>query len=158
MLNKIINKSFVQKEKNNRDDVEDDAGSCTQTVVDDIINSSSPPLLKTYPQAWIVLLFLVMLRTAVSVFQFTFSVVPNLTADYFSVSLTGVNWLANVQCLVYVVLSFFTGWLFEKLGVKRSGSSSSFSSLLSFLPFHLFSPESKFISYRSFVCYINNNY
>ncbi|KAI7852646.1 major facilitator superfamily domain-containing protein, partial [Circinella umbellata] len=79
-----------------------------------------PPSLKTYPQAWLVLFFLVMLRTAVSVFQFTFSVVPNLTAEYFSVSLTGVNWLANVQCLVYVFLSFFTGWLFEKLGVKRS--------------------------------------
>ncbi|KAI9278679.1 major facilitator superfamily domain-containing protein [Phascolomyces articulosus] len=120
MLNKIIGKpSFIQK-KDGKDYKEEDTGSCTQTIVDDIVSSSSAPLLKTYPQAWLVLFFLVMLRTAVAVFQFTFSVVPNLTAEYFSVSLTSVNWLANVQCLVYVFLSFLTGWLFEKLGVKRS--------------------------------------
>ncbi|KAI9499208.1 major facilitator superfamily domain-containing protein [Zychaea mexicana] len=109
-----INTAFSQR-KCRQDCEEEDTGSCTQTVVD-----VDPPPLKTYPQAWMVLFFLVLLRTAVAVFQFTFSVVPNLTAEFFSVSLTGVNWLANVQCLVYVVLSFFTGWLFERLGVKRS--------------------------------------
>lgn len=76
--------------------------------------------LKTYPQAWIALLLLILLRTAVSVFQFTFSVVPGITSEYFGVSLSAVNWLANVQCIVYVFMSFFTGIIFEKLGVKRS--------------------------------------
>lgn len=76
--------------------------------------------LKTYPQAWIALLLLILVRTAVSVFQFTFSVVPGITSEYFAVSLSAVNWLANVQCIVYVFMSFFTGIIFEKLGVKRS--------------------------------------
>jgi hypothetical protein len=79
-----------------------------------------PYELKTYPQAWVALLLLVLLRTAVSVFQFTFSVVPTITSQYFDVSLSAVNWLANVQCIIYVVMSFFTGLIFEKLGVKRS--------------------------------------
>ncbi|CEP19581.1 hypothetical protein [Parasitella parasitica] len=38
----------------------------------------------------------------------------------FNVSLTAVNWLANVQGVMYVFMSFFTGWIFQKLGVKRS--------------------------------------
>lgn len=76
--------------------------------------------LKTYPQAWIALLLLILLRTAVSVFQFTFSVVPGITSEYFDVTLSAVNWLANAQCLIYVFMSFFTGVIFEKLGVKRS--------------------------------------
>lgn len=78
--------------------------------------------LKTYPQAWIALLFLVFLRTAISVFQFTFSVVPSLTGEMFNVSLTAVNWLANIQGVMYVVMSFFTGFIFQKLGVKKSVS------------------------------------
>lgn len=76
--------------------------------------------LKTYPQAWIALLLLILLRAAISVFQFTFSVVPGITSEYFGVTLSAVNWLANVQCLIYVFMSFFTGIIFEKLGVKRS--------------------------------------
>jgi hypothetical protein len=38
------------------------------------------------------------------------------------VSLTAINWLANVQSIVYVILSFFTGWIFETMGVKKSVS------------------------------------
>lgn len=93
------------------------------TTVDIPTTTSSTVLpyeLKTYPQAWIALLLLVLLRTAVSVFQFTFSVVPTITSQYFDVSLSAINWLANVQCIVYVIISFFTGFIFEKLGVKRS--------------------------------------
>ncbi|KAI8384285.1 uncharacterized protein BYT42DRAFT_632494 [Radiomyces spectabilis] len=77
---------------------------------------------RTYPQAWLALFLLVLLRIAVSVFQFTFSVIPSLTGQFLGVSLTAVNWLANVQGLAYVFLSFFTGWIFERLGVKRSVS------------------------------------
>ncbi|KAI8086734.1 uncharacterized protein BX664DRAFT_235567, partial [Halteromyces radiatus] len=77
---------------------------------------------KTYPQAWIALFILTLLRIATAVFQFTYSAVPNLTSQTFQVSLTAINWLANVQGLVYVIMSFFTGWIYEKLGVKRSVS------------------------------------
>lgn len=78
--------------------------------------------LKTYPQAWLALFLLVLLRTAVSVFQFTFSIIPQMTGEFFSASLTAVNWFASIQCLIYVLMSFFTGYIFEKLGVKRSVS------------------------------------
>ncbi|OBZ84502.1 Major facilitator superfamily domain-containing protein 7-a [Choanephora cucurbitarum] len=75
---------------------------------------------KTYPQAWYALFLLVLLRTAISVFQYTYSSIPTLTSHYFGITLSAVNWLANVQCIVYVFMSFFTGYLFEKLGVKLS--------------------------------------
>ncbi|GAA5797515.1 hypothetical protein HPULCUR_002903 [Helicostylum pulchrum] len=92
-----------------------DSESCRTTVVDPY---TFP--LKTYPQAWFALFLLVLLRTAISVFQFTFSVVPTLTGEMFNVSLTFVNWLANIQGIMYVIMSFFTGWIFQRLGVKKS--------------------------------------
>ncbi|KAI9025876.1 major facilitator superfamily domain-containing protein [Phycomyces nitens] len=82
-------------------------------------------VLKTYPQAWLALFILVLLRVSVSVFQYTYSVVPGLTAEYFNVGLTAINWLANVQGVVYVIMSLFTGWLFEHFGVKRTVTYSS---------------------------------
>lgn len=93
----------------------------SKTVVEITPANIPPPLvLKTYPRAWVALFLLVLLRTAVSVFQYTFSVVPSITSAYFNVSLSAVNWLANIQCIIYVLMSFFTGFIFEKLGVKRS--------------------------------------
>ncbi|KAI8360001.1 major facilitator superfamily domain-containing protein [Blakeslea trispora] len=75
---------------------------------------------KTYPQAWYALFLLVLIRTAISVFQYTYSAIPTLTSHYFGITLTSVNWLASVQCIVYVIMSCFTGYLFEKLGVQLS--------------------------------------
>ncbi|KAI9358163.1 major facilitator superfamily domain-containing protein [Pilaira anomala] len=107
---------------------EEDTTSVASTTVIVIPTSISHPSfqLKTYPQAWFALLLLVLLRTAVSVFQFTFSVIPSMTAQFFHVSMSAVNWLATVQCIVYVIVSFFTGFIFEKLGVKRSIMASGF--------------------------------
>ncbi|KAI7900437.1 major facilitator superfamily domain-containing protein [Cokeromyces recurvatus] len=102
--------------KHSKEDVNDDQSDSGRTTVVDPLEIP----LKTYPQAWLALLILVLLRTAISVFQFTFSVVPSLTGELFHVSLTGVNWLANVQGLMYIFMSFFTGWIFQTLGVKRS--------------------------------------
>ncbi|KAL0096732.1 major facilitator superfamily domain-containing protein [Phycomyces blakesleeanus] len=76
--------------------------------------------LKTYPQAWVALSCLVFLRIAIALFQYTYCIVPTLTSEFFDVSLSAVNWLANVQCIVYVIASFCTGLIFEKLGIKRS--------------------------------------
>jgi FLVCR family MFS transporter 7 len=108
---------FLQKFGKRKDImVDDDQSESGRTTV---VDPFAFPL-KTYPQAWIALLILVILRTAISVFQFTFSVVPTLTGEIFHVSLTAVNWLANVQGVMYVFMSFFTGWIFQRLGVKRS--------------------------------------
>ncbi|KAI8577552.1 hypothetical protein K450DRAFT_301831 [Umbelopsis ramanniana AG] len=87
----------------------------TQTVIE---HPSVQP--RTYPIAWLVLFLLVLLRSAVSIYQTTFSPIPAVTAEYMGVSLTAINWLANVQSIVYVILSFFTGWIFETIGVKKS--------------------------------------
>lgn len=95
----------------------------TQTVID---QPSIEP--RTYPIAWLVLFLLVLLRSAVSIYQTTFSPIPAVTAEYMGVSLTAINWLANVQSIVYVILSFFTGWIFETIGVKKSVSRIFFSS------------------------------
>ena len=77
---------------------------------------------RTHPLAWIALFFLVVLRSSVSIFQNTFSPIPNLVANYLNVNLTGVNWLFNIQAIVYIILSFITGWIFERLGTKISAS------------------------------------
>ncbi|KAH8552118.1 major facilitator superfamily domain-containing protein [Umbelopsis sp. PMI_123] len=87
----------------------------TQTVIED---SSFKP--RTYPIAWFILFLLVLLRSSVSIYQTTFSPIPSVTAEYMGVTLTAINWLANVQSVVYVILSFFTGWIFETIGVKKS--------------------------------------
>lgn len=102
--------------KASKDIIDDDNSESGRTTV---VDPLSFPL-RTYPQAWFALLLLVILRTAISVFQFTFSVVPSLTAELFNVSLSAVNWLANIQGLMYVIVSFFTGWIFQRLGVKKS--------------------------------------
>ncbi|KAG2182035.1 hypothetical protein INT43_006961 [Umbelopsis isabellina] len=87
----------------------------TQTVIE-----SHAPAPRTYPIAWLILLLLVGLRSAVSIYQTTFSPIPSVVAEYLGVSLTAINWLSNVQSVVYVALSFITGWLFEAIGVKKS--------------------------------------
>jgi hypothetical protein len=106
---------FFNKQKS-KDIIDDDYSESGRTTV---VDQFSYPL-KTYPQAWFALLLLVILRTAISVFQVTFAVVPSLTGELFGVSLTSVNWLANIQGLMYVIVSFFTGWIFQRLGVKKS--------------------------------------
>ncbi|KAI9491682.1 major facilitator superfamily domain-containing protein, partial [Zychaea mexicana] len=75
---------------------------------------------KTYPMGWVALFFLVLLRCAVAIFQNTFSPIPNVVANYLNVSLTGINWLYNVVSIVYIVVSFGTGWLYEVLGPKKT--------------------------------------
>ncbi|KAI8343743.1 major facilitator superfamily domain-containing protein [Chlamydoabsidia padenii] len=75
---------------------------------------------KTYPMAWVALFFLVLLRAAVSIYNNTFSPIPVVTAKYLDVDLTAINWLFNVQAVVFILVSFFTSWLFESLGVKKS--------------------------------------
>lgn len=87
----------------------------TQTMIEQSIYQP-----RTYPVAWLVLFLLVCLRSAVSIYQTTFSPIPAVTAEYMGVSLTAINWLANVQSIVYVILSCFTGWIFETMGVKKS--------------------------------------
>ncbi|KAI9022921.1 major facilitator superfamily domain-containing protein [Phycomyces nitens] len=91
-----------------------------QPVVVVVVGAEPVFGLRTYPQAWVALACLVFLRVAIALFQYTYCIVPSLISEFFGVSLTAVNWLANVQCIVYVFVSFFTGLLFEKLGLKRS--------------------------------------
>ncbi|KAI7854900.1 major facilitator superfamily domain-containing protein [Circinella umbellata] len=91
-----------------------------ETIHNDHSASFSPQHQRTHPLAWIALFFLVVLRSSVSIFQNTFSPIPNLVANYLNVNLTGVNWLFNIQAIVYIILSFITGWMFERLGTKIS--------------------------------------
>ncbi|KAI8061460.1 hypothetical protein BC940DRAFT_279727 [Gongronella butleri] len=89
------------------------------------IDGSAGTPAKTSMMAWIALFFLVFLRTSVSIFNNTFSPIPAVTADYLHVDLTAINWLFNSQGIVYIVVSFGTSWMFERLGVKASQSHHS---------------------------------
>ncbi|CEG71411.1 hypothetical protein RMATCC62417_07151 [Rhizopus microsporus] len=76
--------------------------------------------LKTYPVAWLVLCLVVLFRTAVAIFGSTFSPIPLVIAGYLNISLSGVNWLYNIMGITYIIVSCFTSWMYERIGVKRS--------------------------------------
>ncbi|KAI9307437.1 hypothetical protein BJ944DRAFT_275381 [Cunninghamella echinulata] len=84
------------------------------------VNTAATYVPKTYPMAWIALFFLVFLRSAISIYNNTFNPIPTVTATYLNVDLTAINWLFNIQAVVYIIVSFGTSWLFETLGVKKS--------------------------------------
>lgn len=109
--------SFALMDDNTRTSAAEEEG-------EDRVSSNAPSVVftepNTYKRAWFALLLVVLLRIAVSVFQFSYSVVPGITAEYLNVSLTAVNWFATVTGLTYVIVSIYTGWIFENLGVRRS--------------------------------------
>lgn len=84
--------------------------------------SSALPELKTYPIAWVLLFFIVLIRAAVAIFANTFSPIPSVTADFMGISLSSINWLYNTMAICYIVASFFTSYLYKLIGVKWSVS------------------------------------
>jgi hypothetical protein len=92
-----------------------DSETCTQ-------NSQEETEYKTYPVAWVLLFFMVILRSAIAIYNNTFSPIPTVTAEFLGISLSKINWLYNVMGLAYVTTSFFTSWLYQKAGIKWSVS------------------------------------
>ncbi|GAA5805451.1 major facilitator superfamily domain-containing protein [Helicostylum pulchrum] len=86
------------------------------------ITSNEPATseLKTYPIAWLLLFFVVVLRAAIAIFGNTFSPIPTVTAEFMGVSLSNINWLYNAMSICYIIASFFTSWLYQAIGVKWS--------------------------------------
>lgn len=84
--------------------------------------ATTAPELKTYPIAWVLLFFIVVIRAAVAIFSNTFSPIPSVTADFLGISLSSINWLYNTMAICYIVASFFTSYLYQKIGVKWSVS------------------------------------
>ncbi|KAF1806907.1 major facilitator superfamily domain-containing protein [Mucor lusitanicus] len=82
--------------------------------------ASALPEPKTYPIAWVLLFFIVLIRAAVAIFANTFSPIPSVTADFMGISLSSINWLYNTMAICYIVASFFTSYLYKKIGVKWS--------------------------------------
>ncbi|KAG2221072.1 hypothetical protein INT45_009730 [Circinella minor] len=89
--------------------MDDNAWSSTEkqeTIHNDHSASPSPQHQRTHPLAWIALFFLVVLRSSVSIFQNTFSPIPNLVANYLNVNLTGLiiaGVITAVGCWVRLV-------------------------------------------------------
>ncbi|KAI8051365.1 major facilitator superfamily domain-containing protein [Gilbertella persicaria] len=81
---------------------------------------SSDYELKTYPIAWLLLFFIVLLRAAVAIFGNTFSPIPSVTAEFMGISLSSINWIYNIMSICYIVASCFTSYLYQKIGVKWS--------------------------------------
>ncbi|CEP14743.1 hypothetical protein [Parasitella parasitica] len=79
-----------------------------------------PYKLKTYPIAWVFLFCIVVIRAAVAIFSNTFSPIPSVTAEFMGISLSSINWLYNTMAISYIVASFFTSYLYKKIGVKWS--------------------------------------
>lgn len=85
-------------------------------------STKTRPELKTYPIAWVILFFVVLLRASVAIFGNTFSPIPTVTADYMGISLSSINWIYNTMSICYIVASFFTSYLYQLIGVKWSVS------------------------------------
>lgn len=94
----------------------------TEPISNLVNQSSRNPELKTYPIAWLLLFFIVAIRAAVAIFANTFSPIPSVTADFMGISLSNINWLYNTMAICYIVASFFTSYLYQKIGVKWSVS------------------------------------
>ncbi|CAO0792691.1 unnamed protein product [Mucor circinelloides] len=91
------------------------------TIIDSTTTATSAlPELRTYPIAWVLLFFIVLIRAAVAIFGNTFSPIPSVTADFMGISLSSINWLYNTMAICYIVASFFTSYLYKKIGVKWS--------------------------------------
>ncbi|KAI8881479.1 hypothetical protein K501DRAFT_274637 [Backusella circina FSU 941] len=105
-----LNKNSVDEKV---DYVNYDSETCTQ-------NSQEEIEYKTYPIAWVLLFFMVILRSAIAIYNNTFSPIPTVTAEYLGISLSKINWLYNAMGLAYVFTSFFTSWLYQRAGIKWS--------------------------------------
>ncbi|CAO3619115.1 unnamed protein product [Cunninghamella blakesleeana] len=111
----------LQNHHSQKNDLDIDIEKNGKNITDQQSNKTpSTYIPKTYPIAWVALFFLVFLRTAISIYNNTFNPIPTVTATYLHVDLTSINWLFNIQAVVYIIVSFVTSWLFETLGVKKS--------------------------------------
>lgn len=88
-----------------------------------VLQSDMNSGLKTYPIAWLLLFAVVAIRAAVAIFSNTFSPVPSVTADFMGISLSSVNWLYNTTVICYIIASFLTSYIYQKIGVKWSVSN-----------------------------------
>lgn len=119
VINESPQKSYTFKEKNNA--IPNAVNHPSQVAV---TNSESPlPELKTYPIAWVLLLFIVFLRASTAIFGNTFSPIPSVTAEFMGISLSSINWIYNVMSICYIIASFFTSLLYQTIGVKWSVST-----------------------------------
>lgn len=115
VINESPQSSYDLKEKNN-------AMLDAELRPNNTNSESITPELKTYPIAWVLLFFIVVLRAAVAIFGNTFSPIPSVTAEFMGISLSSINWIYNVMSICYIIASFFTSWLYLTIGVKWSVS------------------------------------
>ncbi|KAL1918045.1 uncharacterized protein VTP21DRAFT_3311 [Calcarisporiella thermophila] len=71
-------------------------------------------------QAWFGLVMIVMLTSVGGMNWLTFAVVSTKSTEFLQVSFTAVNWLSNASSIVYVIMSLFTGWYYDRFGIKSA--------------------------------------
>ncbi|KAG2173262.1 hypothetical protein INT43_004636, partial [Umbelopsis isabellina] len=76
------------------------------------------PEYRTYPIRYFGLLMLVLLNIVTSLNWTVFAPAPQFAADYYSTSLSTINWFANVYLLCYLVSSPISSWVFERYNIK----------------------------------------
>ncbi|KAI7901997.1 major facilitator superfamily domain-containing protein [Cokeromyces recurvatus] len=80
--------------------------------------------------AWIELIFVILLNMSVNLRWLTFSPVASLAAEYMNVSMSSITWLANCATLIFIAISTFTGWVFERYGMKACFLFAACTSIL----------------------------
>lgn len=73
---------------------------------------------KTSYLAWIELACIVLLNMSVNLRWLTFSPVASISASYMNVTISSITWLSNCATLIYIAIGGFTGWVFERYGMK----------------------------------------
>jgi MFS family permease len=84
--------------------------------------------------AWLELACVVLLNMSINLRWLTFSPVATLASQYMDVEMSAITWLANCATLIYIAMGFFTGWLFDRFGMRAC--VSVFSRDQSFLYIH----------------------
>lgn len=75
-----------------------------------------------YKRRWIGLAAIFILNVSTSFVWLTFNAVPQITANWLNTGLTEVNLTVILYFIGYITMSPFSGYAFERFGLKKSVS------------------------------------
>ncbi|CAO3621581.1 unnamed protein product [Cunninghamella echinulata] len=75
---------------------------------------------KTSWVAWLQVAIVVGITSSSALMWMTATSSPQVSAEYFNVNLSSVNWLSNVSAIITAIFSIPAGWCYEKFGIKIS--------------------------------------
>ena len=82
--------------------------------------SVGPPQYKLYPVRYLMLTALVVLNLSNGIMWLSYSPVPSLTASYYGISLSEVDWFSNSYFIAALVVGFFSIFVLDVFGLRTA--------------------------------------